>query len=115
MVVDGDGQNFLRTCLANDVLIKNFVDFDRLGQLVVPGVSGVLKLLANDVIAELDAFVTNKDRRARDCLSCPASPVSSSSSRMMSLQSSTHSSQTKTEGPAINLRTSCCDLPQKEQ
>ena len=34
---------------------------------------------------------------------------------MMSIQSSTHSSQMKTVGPAINLRTSCCDLPQNEQ
>src|SRR5688500_4560190 len=34
---------------------------------------------------------------------------------MMSLQSSTHSSQTKTDGPAISLRTSCWLLPQKEQ
>jgi hypothetical protein len=31
------------------------------------------------------------------------------------MQSSTHSSQMNTVGPAINLRTSCCDLPQNEQ
>src|SRR6185503_4381900 len=37
------------------------------------------------------------------------------SSRMMSMQSSTHSSQMNTVGPAINLRTSCCDFPQNEQ
>src|ERR1700752_5070931 len=37
------------------------------------------------------------------------------SSRMMSMQSSTHSSQMNTVGPAISLRTSCCDFPQKEQ
>src|SRR4029450_1511979 len=37
------------------------------------------------------------------------------SSRMISMQSSTHSSQMKTVGPAINLRTSCWLLPQKEQ
>src|SRR6185437_12243985 len=37
------------------------------------------------------------------------------SSRMMSMQSSTHSSQIKTVGPAISLRTSCWLLPQKEQ
>src|SRR5688500_3781567 len=37
------------------------------------------------------------------------------SSRMMSLHSSTHSSQMNTVGPAISLRTSCCDLPQKLQ
>src|SRR3990170_4215752 len=34
---------------------------------------------------------------------------------MMSLQSSMHSSQIKTDGPAISLRTSCWLLPQKEQ
>ena len=34
---------------------------------------------------------------------------------MMSLQSSTHSSQMNTDGPAISLRTSCWLLPQKEQ
>src|SRR6202035_4605338 len=37
------------------------------------------------------------------------------SSRMMYMQSSTHSSQMNTVGPAISLRTSCCDLPQNEQ
>src|SRR3954453_11275206 len=37
------------------------------------------------------------------------------SSRMMSMQSSTHSSQMKTVGPAIGLRTSCWLLPQNEQ
>src|SRR3546814_2288427 len=40
---------------------------------------------------------------------------SSSSSRMMSLHSSTHSSQMNTLGPAISLRTSCWLLPQNEQ
>src|SRR5690242_17290130 len=37
------------------------------------------------------------------------------SSRMMSMQSSTHSSQMKTVGPAMSLRTSCWLLPQNEQ
>src|SRR5476649_2163924 len=37
------------------------------------------------------------------------------SSRMMSMHNSTHSSQMNTVGPAINLRTSCWLLPQKEQ
>src|ERR1700682_5789368 len=48
-------------------------------------------------------------------LSRVRSARSSSSSRMMSLHSSTHSSQIKTEGPAINFRTSCWLFPQKEQ
>src|ERR1700712_1079095 len=37
------------------------------------------------------------------------------SSRMISMHNSTHSSQMKTVGPAISLRTSCWLLPQKEQ
>src|SRR5690606_41039832 len=37
------------------------------------------------------------------------------SSRMMSMHSSTHSSQMNTVGPAMSLRTSCWLLPQKEQ
>src|SRR5262249_61113389 len=37
------------------------------------------------------------------------------SSRMMSMHSSTHSSQINTVGPAMSLRTSCWFLPQNEQ
>jgi hypothetical protein len=43
------------------------------------------------------------------------SPAALVSSRMMSMQSSTHSSQMNTVGPAISLRTSCWLLPQNEQ
>src|SRR3981081_1884482 len=46
----------------------------------------------------------------------PLPPLSDAvSSRMMSLQSSMHSSQINTDGPAMSLRTSCWLLPQKEQ
>src|SRR6266704_7141344 len=46
----------------------------------------------------------------------PLPPLSEAvSSRMMSLQSSMHSSQMNTDGPAMSLRTSCWLLPQKEQ
>ena len=37
------------------------------------------------------------------------------SSRMISMQSSTHSSQMNTVGPAISFLTSCWLFPQKEQ
>src|ERR1700722_2890279 len=37
------------------------------------------------------------------------------SSRMISMHSSTHSSQMNTVGPAISFRTSCLLLPQNEQ
>src|SRR3954463_10424948 len=46
----------------------------------------------------------------------PLPPLSDAvSSRMMSLQSSMHSSQMNTDGPAMSLRTSCWLLPQNEQ
>src|SRR5688500_16386135 len=46
----------------------------------------------------------------------PLPPLSEAvSSRMMSLQSSMHSSQMNTDGPAMSLRTSCWLLPQNEQ
>jgi hypothetical protein len=44
-----------------------------------------------------------------------ATVLAGSSSRMISLQSSMHSSQTNTEGPAISFLTSCWLFPQKEQ
>src|SRR3954463_1676796 len=46
----------------------------------------------------------------------PFPPLSEAvSSRMMSLHSSMHSSQIKTDGPAMSFRTSCWLLPQNEQ
>ena len=36
--------------------------------LVLPGLADVLELLTNDVVAELDALVADKDRRSRDQL-----------------------------------------------
>src|SRR5688572_33408945 len=46
----------------------------------------------------------------------PLPPLSEAvSSRMMSLQRSMHSSQMKTDGPAMSFLTSCWLLPQKEQ
>src|SRR6476661_9397235 len=46
----------------------------------------------------------------------PLPPLSVAvSSRMMSLQSSMHSSQMKTDGPAMSFLTSCWLLPQNEQ
>src|SRR5205809_6934381 len=47
--------------------------------------------------------------------SARAASVLLPSSRMMSLQSSMHSSQMNTDGAAMSLRTSCWPLPQNEQ
>ncbi len=42
-------------------------------------------------------------------------PSAGTSSRMMSLHSSMHSSQMNTDGPAMSFFTSCWLLPQNEQ
>ena len=68
VVVHRDRQHFLGLLLANHVLVENFLDFLRLGQLVVPGLAGVLKLFANNIVTELNAFVTDKDGWTRNQL-----------------------------------------------
>jgi hypothetical protein len=68
VVVDGDRENLLRTPLPDDVLVQYVVDFHRFWQLVVAGLTGLLELLADDVVAQLDAFVTDEYGRARNQL-----------------------------------------------
>src|SRR5574343_1966469 len=50
-----------------------------------------------------------------DLLARAAGASAGTSSRMMSLHSSMHSSQMNTDGPAMSFFTSCWLLPQKEQ
>ena len=67
-------------------------------------------LLADDVIVQhLEDFLRRR-HAVRDFMKEVLF-----SSRMISMQSSTHSSQMNTVGPAMSLRTSCWLLPQKEQ
>ena len=61
VIVNSDCEDFLGLHLADDILVKNRIDFLRLGQLVATRVTTVLELLANDVITELDAFITDED------------------------------------------------------
>jgi hypothetical protein len=60
MVVNGDGEHLLGALLANDILVENFLDLVRLGELVAGALGAVLELLADDVITQLDTFVTDE-------------------------------------------------------
>src|SRR6185369_8046016 len=71
------------------------------------------RLLTDHVLIEDDLISVGIGRSERAVLVSP--PSAGTSSRMMSLHSSMHSSQMKTDGPAISFFTSCWLLPQKEQ
>ncbi len=66
VVVDRDGQHLLGPFLANDVLVEDFLDFLRLRQLFAGLLGFFLEFLANDVVAEFDAFVADEHRRTGD-------------------------------------------------
>jgi hypothetical protein len=67
VVVDRDGEDFLRVRLPYYVLIQNVPDFVRNGKLAPRAVAGLLLyLFADDVVAELNAFVANENRRPCD-------------------------------------------------
>ncbi len=66
MVVDRDRQDALGALLADDVFIEDFLDFLRLGELVAGALGALLELFADDVVAQLDAFVADEYRRAGD-------------------------------------------------
>ena len=62
VVVDGHGQHFLRTLLADHVLVENRLDILRLRQRVLAGIASILKLFADDVVTEFYAFVADEYR-----------------------------------------------------
>src|SRR5690606_35718811 len=68
VVVHRHRQRLLGALLANDVLVEDLEDLARLGQVAAGGVRLLLQLLADDVVAQLDAFVTDEHARARDQL-----------------------------------------------
>ena len=67
MVVDSNGEDPLGTLLTNDILVEDGADFLRRWQLVriAFGLS-FLDLLADDVIAQVDAFVADEDGGSSD-------------------------------------------------
>jgi hypothetical protein len=64
MVVHGHRQDPLGALLADDVLIENFLDFLRLGELIPGALSALFQLLPDYVVAQLDAFVADENARA---------------------------------------------------
>ena len=69
MVVDRDRENLLGAFLADHVLVEHALDLGRLGHRrgLAEGLFAV-GLLGDDVVTEVDAFVADIDRRARDQL-----------------------------------------------
>ncbi|MCY1550121.1 hypothetical protein D9M68_863480 [compost metagenome] len=69
MVVNSHGQHALGRILPNDVLIEEGLDFGRSGQFGTNRrARGGLRLLADDVVAQVYAFIADEYRRTRDQL-----------------------------------------------
>ena len=64
VVVDGDRQHLLGALLADDVLVEDCLDLVGLGKLGAALLRPVLELLADDVVAQLDALVADEHRGA---------------------------------------------------
>jgi len=62
MVVDGDSEHTLRLLLTNDILIEDVINLFGDGQFGGFALaSGLLDFLSDDVVAEIDTLVANKD------------------------------------------------------
>src|SRR5207244_7277194 len=70
VVVDGDGELLLGPLLADHIEVEELFDFLRFGQRAgaFQGPRLVLAALSDDVEADVDAFVTDVDRRPGDQL-----------------------------------------------
>ena len=66
MVVDCDREHPFGALLPDHIFIQDLLDFLRLGQLVAGTFRALLELLANDVVAQLDAFVADENRGSGD-------------------------------------------------
>ena len=61
VVVHGDGEDLLRLVLADDVLVEEIEDLVGLRKLREGNLFGLGELLVDDLVAEVDAFVTDVD------------------------------------------------------
>src|SRR5215472_5931487 len=68
VVVDGHRKHLFCAFLADDVLVEDLLDLVGLGELVARTFGAVLELLADDVVAQLDAFVAHEHRGTGDQL-----------------------------------------------
>jgi hypothetical protein len=68
VVVDGDRQDLLRVLLPDDIVVQEVVDLPRLGKLLEGELGGVGQLFGDDVVAELDALVTDVNAGTGDQL-----------------------------------------------
>ena len=59
VVVDGDGERLLGLVLADDVLVEELADLDRLGQLVPLDLVGLGQFLFDDLVTEVDALIAD--------------------------------------------------------
>jgi len=68
VVVDGHRKHLLGALLADDVFVEDLLDLVGLGELIARTLSAILELLADNVIAQLDAFVADEHGGAGDQL-----------------------------------------------
>ena len=68
MVVDSDRKDLLRVLLSDHIVVQELEDLTRLGQLVERHLARLGELLCDDVVAQVDAFVTYIDARTCDQL-----------------------------------------------
>ena len=68
MVVDRDGKDLLGVLLPDHVFVENGLDLFGDRQFRPAAVGAFVQFLANDVVAELDAFVADEHGRTRNKL-----------------------------------------------
>jgi hypothetical protein len=69
VIIYGNSENLFGVFLTNHILVESFFDLFRNGQLLCARLRILLlNFLPDDVIAEINTLVTDKDRRAGDKL-----------------------------------------------